>query len=147
MGYDANIPGKRSEALALNRPTYFTGRPCRHGHLAERETQYGKCNDCESERLRKKAIAEQESGSYRERHREYMTQYRLQEDWGKQSARRLVRLAFSRGELEKLPCQRCGATQRIHAHHEDYSMPLDVVWLCPKHHSERHKEIAMERCL
>jgi hypothetical protein len=25
-----------------------------------------------------------------------------------------------------------------HAHHPDYDRPLDVVWLCPKHHKETH---------
>lgn len=45
------------------------------------------------------------------------------------------------GRLKKLPCKVCGSTNRIHGHHDDYSKPLDVIWLCPKHHSERHKEI------
>lgn len=35
----------------------------------------------------------------------------------------------------------CG---RPHGHHPDYSRPLDVVWLCDKHHKEVH---AMERDL
>lgn len=25
-----------------------------------------------------------------------------------------------------------------HAHHPDYSRPLDVVWLCPSHHKQAH---------
>jgi len=27
------------------------------------------------------------------------------------------------------------------AHHDDYGQPLSVMWLCPRHHAERHKEI------
>ena len=34
------------------------------------------------------------------------------------------------------------ATSRVHAHHEDYDYPLDVIWLCPIHHKARHKELA-----
>lgn len=35
-------------------------------------------------------------------------------------------------------CEVCGAP-RAHAHHDDYSLPLDVRWLCPIHHAEVHK--------
>jgi hypothetical protein len=39
------------------------------------------------------------------------------------------------------PCEVCGGFERVHAHHENYDEPLKVRWLCPKHHSERHKEM------
>lgn len=31
-----------------------------------------------------------------------------------------------------------------HAHHPDYSRPLDVVWLCPAHHRQAHALVANE---
>ncbi len=43
------------------------------------------------------------------------------------------------GRVEKMPCVVCG--KKAHAHHEDYSLPLDVIWLCPRHHKARHKEL------
>lgn len=46
-----------------------------------------------------------------------------------------------RGTLVKQPCERCGATDLIHAHHDDYSKPAVVIWLCPLHHKERHREL------
>ena len=33
---------------------YFTGEPCKAGHVAERRTAYGTCVECESERRRKR---------------------------------------------------------------------------------------------
>lgn len=44
--------------------------------------------------------------------------------------------------LAPLPCERCGA--KAHAHHEDYDKPLEVVWLCPIHHKQRHREMKKE---
>jgi hypothetical protein len=43
------------------------------------------------------------------------------------------------GRLVRETCSKCGA--KAHAHHDDYSRPLDVLWLCPIHHTERHKEL------
>lgn len=44
------------------------------------------------------------------------------------------------GSMVRLPCVRCG--EKAHAHHEDYSKPLDVIWLCHQHHMQHH-QIAM----
>jgi hypothetical protein len=55
----------------------------------------------------------------------------------KQRARRKLRSAIKNGRVVKLPCAMCGSTAS-QAHHEDYSRPTDVVWLCAKHHMARH---------
>ena len=52
-----------------------------------------------------------------------------------------VQYAKGRGRLRPQPCERCGAAENIHAHHEDYSKPLDVTWLCPSCHGARHSEL------
>jgi len=49
--------------------------------------------------------------------------------------------AKKNGELIPQPCSICGTTENIHAHHEDYEKPLDVIWYCAKHHKQRHAEI------
>ena len=52
--------------------------------------------------------------------------------------RRVTRRAIKAGKLLKLPCFCCGDLE-TEAHHPDYSAPLDVVWLCKKHHQEIHR--------
>jgi hypothetical protein len=39
--------------------------------------------------------------------------------------------------LERQPCEVCGAA-KVEAHHPDYSKPLEVQWLCKRHHAEVH---------
>lgn len=53
--------------------------------------------------------------------------------------------AISAGKLKPRPCERCGDAVGVQAHHEDYSKPLDVTWLCPPCHGQRHREINEER--
>lgn len=52
-------------------------------------------------------------------------------------ARQAVRWAIARGELIRGKCEVCG-TDKTQAHHDDYSMPLEVRWLCRKHHCQEH---------
>lgn len=52
-------------------------------------------------------------------------------------ARRKVNDAIKCGWIERKPCEDCG-DPKSEAHHEDYSKPLDVKWLCQTHHRERH---------
>lgn len=51
-------------------------------------------------------------------------------------ARRLLANAVKAGKIQRRPCF-CGEIQGF-AHHADYSKPLEVTWLCRKHHHEEH---------
>jgi hypothetical protein len=59
----------------------------------------------------------------------------------KRKAHIIVGNAIRSGVLVPLPCEACRTTEAVDAHHEDYRFPLDVRWLCKKHHMARHKEI------
>lgn len=48
-----------------------------------------------------------------------------------------VERAIERGILKKQPCEVC-SNPKASAHHDDYAKPLDVRWLCRKHHFEWH---------
>jgi hypothetical protein len=56
----------------------------------------------------------------------------------KLQARSLVRRAILDGRLIRQPCGNCGES-RSHAHHHDYSKPLDVQWLCSPCHGLQHR--------
>jgi hypothetical protein len=54
-------------------------------------------------------------------------------------ARQAVANALRDGRLTKEPCHLCG-NENSEAHHEDYSRPLDVHWVCQDcHQSMVHK--------
>jgi len=57
----------------------------------------------------------------------------------KRKAHAAIANAIRSGKLVSLPCSECGET-KTEAHHYAYDMPLDVIWLCRKHHNQLHKE-------
>lgn len=56
---------------------------------------------------------------------------------GKCRAEQMVSNAIRDGRIIRRPCVKCG-NPKSEAHHPDYRKPLDVIWLCMKHHREEH---------
>jgi hypothetical protein len=57
------------------------------------------------------------------------------------NARDKARNAIRTGVLVRGLCVDCGSSSNIHAHHEDYSKPLEVIWLCRTCHNKRHGKL------
>jgi len=53
-------------------------------------------------------------------------------------AQNAVNNALRDGKISRQPCAICSTTGRVHAHHKDYSKPLEVVWLCARCHHRIH---------
>jgi len=82
-----------------------------------------------------RAKREASKRSWRERNRE------------KVRAHSAVARAVKRGDLIKpLDCEGCGPRYegKLEAHHDDYSKPLEVKWLCDPCHKQRHIELRLE---
>jgi ribbon-helix-helix CopG family protein len=56
------------------------------------------------------------------------------------NAHLLVAKAIREGVLQRTPCEICGDL-KVQGHHENYSKPLEVRWLCTEHHRQRHVEL------
>ena len=75
--------------------------------------------------------------------KDYKTYHHHTLEWrknnpGAKDAHSKVYYALKTGKLTKTPCSHCG-NKKVEAHHEDYSKPLDVIWLCRSCHRMHHK--------
>ena len=98
-----------------------------------REVYYQENRDKIIEMTSKYAKSEQGKNTRRKIDRTYKEKFPE-----KRKARTDVMVAKKQGILKQMPCQVCGNT-KTEAHHDDYKKPLDVTWLCKKHHLEHHK--------
>jgi hypothetical protein len=52
----------------------------------------------------------------------------------KAAARDELQRAVRSGKIKRQPCEVCGSREGVEGHHDDYSRPLDVRWVCRRHH-------------
>lgn len=91
-------------------------------------------------RAKNRERVNQQSRAYAARHPQRRSESSIAHDRRfpeKKAARKEVHKAILRGALKKQPCVDCGIS-KAQAHHEDYSKPLDVTWLCAVCHGKRH---------
>jgi len=96
--------------------------------------EYWRKRDKRPERIEKsKRWLHSENG--KRHYREYQRQYKE-----RVRAHQMIKRLIIKGIIKKEPCILCGENNSS-AHHPDYTKPLEVVWLCQKHHSEKHRRI------
>jgi hypothetical protein len=79
---------------------------------------------------------------YRKLHQEKFSQNVKRWDRRNPEKRRAywtVKHALDKKLLTKQPCEVCGK-KKVEAHHQNYSKPLAVTWLCVEHHKEIHRQ-------
>jgi hypothetical protein len=59
----------------------------------------------------------------------------------KDNCRSYAQVYLKRGKIQRLPCVTCASPQS-QMHHEDYTKPLAIVWMCRPCWVKSHKESA-----
>lgn len=104
-------------------------KDCRRKHNKKNFKQfYGKNRDKVLEQQREYSKTEKGKIKSRNNQKKMYLKHR-----DKFNARYKVHEAIKKGLIIKKPCGICGKV-KVEAHHEDYSKPLEVIWLCQKHH-------------
>lgn len=140
----------RQKAISLNLRWYFTGRPCKHGHVAKRLTVQSTCETCLRKIEKKyyiknadkfKATSKKWHSENKERHRETIKkckaakpqQYRDLEvkKWTARRARKKNSIgSFTEAEVRKLfqkqkeKCANCKKKISLSTLHRDHVEPL-----------------------
>ena len=118
-------------------------------HSKMKDGYLGKCKDCQKAAIRDFRRANPEKLRERDKQRAMQPARKKQilarqKKWQKRHKRGAVHSAVYRakkaGILVPTPCEKCGC-ENVQAHHEDYTKPLEVRWLCKFHHQKEHGRI------
>ena len=55
----------------------------------------------------------------------------------RKKVRRKTNNLIKEGRLKRRPCVVC-SNKEVLAHHEDYTNPFEIIWLCEEHHKDYH---------
>lgn len=119
------------------------------GFYKQGKNLFGKCKECIKRRVRNNRALKFDQYSKYEKNRYKQNENRRKrltksaKEWRLRypeayKAQTAVGNALRDGKIIKEPCSFCNSTSNVHAHHNDYSKPLDVVWLCAKCHHRIH---------
>ena len=115
-------------------------------HRGMSDGRLGKCIECCKKEANKRRSEKLEEIQQYDRDRSNLphrsaarVKYFKDHQFGEERrARQAVANAVRDGRLKKMFCAVCKA-EKVESHHEDYEKPLEVIWLCKKHHVEADK--------
>ena len=116
----------------------------------------GKCKQCKRDYAKWYRENVQDKNKNRDYQRGWQSSYRkenlhkvyantkrwIDKNREKQQASNMINQGIKMGRIKRQPCEVCGEL-KSHGHHNDYTKPLEVIWLCALHHKEIHREERM----
>lgn len=155
MAY-GNIVRSDKELKRIENKKYYQKH---RDYLIQKSSEYSKSRRRQDPEWRKRRYEYQRAWYNSPAGQKYMKEWRARNRkrrvaharaWDKRNPDRvmvynIVKSAVKRGILKKGPCAECGIRGKTEAHHEDYSKPLDVKWLCRRCHRahDRRSEFAI----
>lgn len=117
-----------------------------YSHKGMKDGHLNKCKDCvksyEIKRRRDNDYVREYDRKRAKNPERKEKSARVTKEWRKNNpdgykAHNAISNGIRSGKIVKKACEICGS-KKTHAHHEDYSKPLEVRWLCPLHHHRHH---------
>lgn len=98
----------------------------------------GKRNQCKACILAKGRFRRKLQKRKSQRRTYYQTYKKTNQE--KLAAQHTLNDAIRHGEIIPTSvCQFCGGIEKLYAHHYDYDLPLDIIWLCSVCHNTLHR--------
>lgn len=116
-----------------------------HIHTKSTGLRRGSCKECFrlSERIRDNARYRKRESQQRSESARIRARRRSKEKRVEVNATQAIYRSLKKGLITRGVCEICGET-KVDGHHEDYSKPLEVRWLCRSHHKQIHSKLADE---
>lgn len=113
-------------------------------HKQMKDGHVNKCKECNKNDVSRHRSENIEKIREYDRNRGNRQDSEYQKLWRKENPKKyaahcMVNNHVRAGNLHSQNCEICGKEKTV-AHHDDYSKPLNVRWLCQAHHKQWHAE-------
>jgi hypothetical protein len=148
------LDGKRNKIREYNRRKYYENHETQKVLRTQRSKKLREENsECIREykkkwwnkhapRLRKKQNELRKLPEKKKKRNQYIKENTSLIELAKMQARKIFRTAVSSGYLTRPEqCEKCNKQCKPEGHHEDYSKPLEIRWLCRVCHNHEHGKL------
>lgn len=141
---DQSVTSKRCRTCLQEKPSqnFLSDPKCSDGMKKQCKDCYRRQsrNYCRTHKKSKAAYHRRRmrNPAFRKSRNDYAKR-QYQKHKARHNARTKLGYAIKSGKIQKQPCEVCQSTHS-QAHHDDYSQPLVVRWLCKLHHAQHHRQ-------